>query len=147
MKERKKELYELKLGQMTMEDLINKFLDLLRFVPYIKEEKVKVRQFLSCLPQPYKNYIEFYNPKTLDEVLRKERICFEQYKQRNDISKVWNDKKEEKFSQQKKGFRPPPFRNIPRNSQGNTYNINEKVQLRGIKPTNVKFEGDVQTAE
>jgi hypothetical protein len=30
-----KEFYELQLGQMAMEDLINKFLKLLRFVPYI----------------------------------------------------------------------------------------------------------------
>jgi hypothetical protein len=30
-----KEFYELQLKQMTMEDLINKFLELLRFVPYI----------------------------------------------------------------------------------------------------------------
>ena len=42
-------LYELKLVQMNIEDLISKFLDLLRFVPYIKEEKVKVHRFLSCL--------------------------------------------------------------------------------------------------
>jgi hypothetical protein len=45
-----KEFYELRLGQMTMDDLINKFLELLRFVPYILEEKVKIQQFLSCLP-------------------------------------------------------------------------------------------------
>ena len=45
-----RDFYELKLEQMTMEDLINKFLDLLRFVPYIKEEKVKVRRFLSFFP-------------------------------------------------------------------------------------------------
>ena len=50
-----KEFYELRLGQMTMEDLINKFLDLLRFVPYIKEEKVKVQRFLNCLSQAYKD--------------------------------------------------------------------------------------------
>ena len=56
---------------MNMEELINKFLDLLRFVPYIKEEKVKVKRFLSSLPQDYKDRIEFDNPKTLDEVLRK----------------------------------------------------------------------------
>ena len=37
-----KDFYELRLGQMTIEDLINKFLDLLWFIPYIKEEKVKV---------------------------------------------------------------------------------------------------------
>jgi len=62
---------------MTMEELINKFLDLLRFVPYIKEEKVKVQRLLSCFPLDYKDIIEFENPKTLDEVLRKARLCFE----------------------------------------------------------------------
>ena len=64
---------------MTMEDLTNKFLELLRFVSYIKEEKVKVQWFLSCLPESYKYRIEFDNPKTLDEVLRKERLYFEQH--------------------------------------------------------------------
>ena len=42
--------YELQLGEMTMEDLINKFLELLRFVPYIRECKVKIQWFLSYLP-------------------------------------------------------------------------------------------------
>ena len=37
-----KEFYEFKLGQMNIEDLINKFLDLMRFVSYIKEEKMKI---------------------------------------------------------------------------------------------------------
>ncbi|MCZ2221966.1 retrotransposon gag domain-containing protein, partial [Corynebacterium pilbarense] len=44
------EFYELLLGQMIMEDLINKFPELLRFVPYIQEDKVKIQRFLSCLP-------------------------------------------------------------------------------------------------
>jgi hypothetical protein len=38
-----KEFYELRLGQMMMEDFINKFLELLRFVPYIREDKVKIQ--------------------------------------------------------------------------------------------------------
>ena len=75
-----KEFYELNLSQMSIEDLINKFLDLLQFVPYIKEEKVKVQRFLSCFPWYFKDKIEFDNPKTFDEALRKERLCFEQYK-------------------------------------------------------------------
>ena len=62
---------------MTMEELINKFLDLLRFLPYIKEEKVKVERLLSCLPQAYNDRIEFDNRKTLDEELRKSRLCYE----------------------------------------------------------------------
>jgi len=49
-----KEFYGLKLGHMSMEGLITKFLELLRFVPYIKYEKVKVHVFLCCVPQSYK---------------------------------------------------------------------------------------------
>ena len=45
-----KEFYELKLGQMTMEDIINKILHLLHFVSYIIDENVKIKQFLSFLP-------------------------------------------------------------------------------------------------
>jgi hypothetical protein len=79
---------------MAMDDLINKFLDLLRFVPYIKEDKVKIQRFLSCLPQSYKDIIEFDNPKSLNEVFRKARMCYEQYKQRSEIPKAWKDKKQ-----------------------------------------------------
>ena len=37
-----KEFDELRMGSMTMDDFINIFLDLLNYVPYIKEEKVKI---------------------------------------------------------------------------------------------------------
>ena len=36
-----KEFHELRLGQQTMEEYANKFLELLRYVRYIKDEKVK----------------------------------------------------------------------------------------------------------
>ena len=127
---------------MTMEDLINKFMDLLRFVPYIKEEKVKVQRFLSWLPQSYKDQIEFDNPKTLDEVLRKGILCFEQYKQKNDISKAW---KQENFYQWKKGFQPPPFINMPRDLQGNSYNKNEQFPQKNNNLVNLGPKGTVGT--
>jgi hypothetical protein len=41
--EKTKEFYELKLGQLTIEEYVSKFLDLLRYVPYIKEENEKVQ--------------------------------------------------------------------------------------------------------
>jgi hypothetical protein len=69
-----KEFYELQLGQMMMDDLINKFLELLRFIPYIQEHKVKIQQFLSFLPQSYWDRIEFDNPKYLSESFRKARM-------------------------------------------------------------------------
>ena len=38
-----KEFHELHMGSMTMDAFINRFLDLLHYVPYIKEEKVKIQ--------------------------------------------------------------------------------------------------------
>jgi hypothetical protein len=39
--EKTKEFYEIKLGQLNIKEYIKKFLDLLKYVPYIKDEKVK----------------------------------------------------------------------------------------------------------
>ena len=77
--EKAKEFYELKLGQLTMEEYVNKFVDLLRYVPYIKAEKAKVQHIISGLPKEYWNIIEFNEPKTLEDTIRKETYCHEQY--------------------------------------------------------------------
>ena len=66
-----KEFHELRLGQYTMEEYANKFLELLRYVKYIKDEKLKIHRFLRGLPQSYKDRIEFYEPRTLEETIRK----------------------------------------------------------------------------
>jgi hypothetical protein len=41
--EKTKEFYELKLGQLTMDEYVNKFLEMIRYVPYIKDEKTKIQ--------------------------------------------------------------------------------------------------------
>jgi hypothetical protein len=41
--EKTKKFYELKLGQHTIEEYVSRFLELLRYVPYIKAEKEKVQ--------------------------------------------------------------------------------------------------------
>ena len=66
-----KEFHELCMGSMTMDAFINIFLDLLHYVPYIKEEKVKIQQFLGCLPPSFHDRIEFDMPKKLDTALNK----------------------------------------------------------------------------
>ena len=45
-----KKIHELKMGSMTMDAFINRFLELLHYVIYIKDEKVKIHQFLGCIP-------------------------------------------------------------------------------------------------
>ena len=59
---------------MTMDSFINIFLDLLDYVLYIKDEKVKIQQFVGCLPPNFREKIEFDMPKTLDTTLHKARI-------------------------------------------------------------------------
>ena len=94
-----------------MDEYANKFLELLRYVRYIRDEKVNLQWFLSGLPQSYKDRIEIYEPRTLEEAIRKAKYCYEQRKGKPDYHKAWKDKKNEKFDQRKKGFKPSSFRN------------------------------------
>jgi hypothetical protein len=51
------ELFELKLGNMTMDEYERKILELLRYVSFIIDEKVKNQRFMSGLPYFYKDKI------------------------------------------------------------------------------------------
>ena len=106
-----KYFHELILGQKTMEEYANKFLELLRYVRYFKDEKVKIQLFLSGLPQSYKDRIEFYEPRTLEEVIRKAKYFYEQSKRKPNYQKAWKNKMNEKFYKRKKGFKPSNFKN------------------------------------
>ena len=88
-----------------MEEYANKFFELLRYVKYIKDEKVKIHNFLSGLHQYYKDIIEFNEPRTLKEAIRKAKYCYDQNKGKHDYHKTWKDKKNEKSDQRKKGLK------------------------------------------
>jgi hypothetical protein len=45
-----KEFFELKLGSMTIDEYEQNFLKLLKYVPFIKDEAVKIQRYLSGLP-------------------------------------------------------------------------------------------------
>ena len=94
-----------------MEEYANKFLELLRYVRYIKDEKLKIQCFLSGLPRSYKDRIDFYEPRTLEEAIRKDKYCYEQSKNIPDHQKTWKNKMNEKSDHRKKGYKPSNFRN------------------------------------
>jgi hypothetical protein len=71
------EFIELKLGNMTMEVYEKKFLELLRYVDFIRDKKVKMQRFLSGLSSFYKDKINFDEPRTLEEAMRKARYLHE----------------------------------------------------------------------
>jgi hypothetical protein len=65
--------------------------ELLRYVKYIINEKVKIQHFLGGLPQTYKDRIEFNAPKDIDDAIRKDKYCYEWYKNKQTISKAWKE--------------------------------------------------------
>eukprot|EP00253_Pinus_taeda_P028202 PITA_28202 len=104
--EKTKEFHDLRLGQQTMDEFINRFTSLLRYVTYLKEEKAKVQRFVSGLPMYMRERIEFDNPKSMDEAIRKARICYQQSKQKGDsTNRKWNEKKNSKAIGNNKGSR------------------------------------------
>jgi len=112
-----KEFHELRLGQMTMEEDLNRFLELLRYVDYKKNEKAKIQRFLSGLPQSYRDIIEFVEPKTLDDTIQKAMHCYEQNKGRYKEHQSGRGKPKGKFDPKNKECKPPHYRNQPRNVQ------------------------------
>jgi len=53
----------MKMGSMIDEDYMTKFLEFLRYVPYLKNEKPKVQRFISGLPLEFKDRIEYDEPQ------------------------------------------------------------------------------------
>jgi len=64
-----KKFLEHKLGKLTMDEYVKRFIELLRYVPYIKDEKTKIHFFLNGLPQCFQDIIKFDDPKTLDDTI------------------------------------------------------------------------------
>lgn len=68
------------MESMTDEEYTKIFLDLLRYVLYLKEEKVKIQRFISGLLVVFKYKIEFDEPRSLEEAIIKMKHCYEQSK-------------------------------------------------------------------
>lgn len=54
---------------MIDEEYITKFMELLRYVPYLKDEKAKVWGFFSGFPLVFRDQIEYDEPRSLEEVI------------------------------------------------------------------------------
>jgi hypothetical protein len=82
----------------------------LRYVGFIKDENVKIQRFMSRLPSFYNGKIQFDEPRTLEEAIRKEKYLYEQIKRRTTFQRARDDKKIGKIDHRKKGLKPPFFR-------------------------------------
>jgi hypothetical protein len=119
------EFFEIRLGNMSMEEYEKKFLGLLKYVGFINYEKVKIQRFLSGLPSFYKENIRYYEPKTLTETIKKDKYLYEQGQGKESMQKSWKDKRKEKSNQSNKGFKPPFNRNEPNKNHQDWYDKDE----------------------
>jgi hypothetical protein len=65
-----KDFFKLKLGRMTIYEYERRFLELLKYVSFIKEEPVKIQWYLSGIPSFFSDKIQYDDPKTLEETIR-----------------------------------------------------------------------------
>jgi hypothetical protein len=108
-----KKFFELKLGSMTIDEYERRFLELLKYVPFIKDEAVKIQRYLSGLPPPIGDKIQYDDPKTMEETIRREKCLYEMQRENPTFRKAWEDQKKFKKEQKEKGNKPPFFRNSP----------------------------------
>jgi hypothetical protein len=72
-----KDFFELKLGSMTIDEYERSFLELQKYVPFIKDEAVKIQRYLSGLPPAIGDKIRYDNPKTMEETIRRDKCLYE----------------------------------------------------------------------
>jgi hypothetical protein len=65
-----KQFFEIKLRSMTIDKYERRFLELLKYVSFIKDDTVKIQRYLSGLPSFISEKIQYDYPKTLEETIR-----------------------------------------------------------------------------
>jgi hypothetical protein len=68
-------------------------LELLKYVPFIKDETVKIQRYLSGFPASIGDKIQYDDPKTMEETIRREKFLYEQQREKPTFWKAWEDKK------------------------------------------------------
>jgi hypothetical protein len=106
-----KEFLEINLRSMTMDEYERRFLELLKYVDFIKDEYVKIQRFLSGLPLIFSDKIQYDGPKTLDEAIRRDKFLYDHHTGRPTFQKDWEDNKKGKMEQRNKENKPPFFKN------------------------------------
>jgi hypothetical protein len=84
-----KEFFELKLGSLSIDDYERRFLELLKYVSFIKDEAAKIQRYLSGLPSFISDKIRYDDPKTMEEMIRREKFLFNQQKGKCIFHKAW----------------------------------------------------------
>ena len=86
-----KEFFKIKLGSMTIDGYERNFLELLKYVPFIKDEVVKIQRYLSGLPSSIGDKIQYDDPNTMEETIRRAKCLYEQQREKPTFQKAWDN--------------------------------------------------------
>jgi hypothetical protein len=75
-----KELFEIKLGSMAIDEYEMIFVELKNYVSLIKYETVKIHSYLSGIPSFINDKIQYNDPKTLEETIRRDKCLYDRKK-------------------------------------------------------------------
>jgi hypothetical protein len=65
----------------------------LRYVDFIEDEQFNIQRFLSGLPSIFSDKIQYDDPKTLEEAIRRVKYLYDQHRGMQTFQKAWEDKK------------------------------------------------------
>jgi hypothetical protein len=63
-----------RFGSMTIDEYERRFLELLKYVSSINEEPINIHRYLSGLPSFISDKIQYDDPKTLEETIRRAKF-------------------------------------------------------------------------
>jgi hypothetical protein len=75
-----KEFFKLKIESMTMDEYERIFLELLKYVDFIKDEQVKIQMYLNEIPSIFSDMIQYEDPNTLDETIRISKFIYDNHR-------------------------------------------------------------------
>ena len=78
---------------MTIDECEWRFLELLKYVPFIKDETVNIQRYLSGMPPSIGDKIQYDDPKTMEEMIRRVKCLYEQETKKPTFRKAWCDQK------------------------------------------------------
>jgi len=112
-----KDVFEQKFGNMMIDEYKRRFLELMNYVPFIRDEQVNIQIYLSGLPSFISGNIQYDDPNKLEETIRHANCLYEKQRGRPTFQKAWEDKMKSKVDQRKKDDKPLFFRNTAQEIQ------------------------------
>jgi hypothetical protein len=108
-----KHFFQLKQGSMTIDEYEMIFLEVFKYVSFIKDETIKIQRYLSGLPSFISDKVQYDDTNTLEETIRRAKCLYDHHKGNHTFQRAWEDKNMFNMEHRQKGNMPPFFRNIP----------------------------------